>query len=186
MDHHLAPICKDLCSGQWRTEERDYLQKESKTRRSFITIIVHFGGRRSQLIVYTHEGGRQDWGLSAARSALFTNLQYIDDTLIFGRCDILQACEFKWNLNCFETWSGLRINYHKSSLTLIKRENIPSKFIVGIFGCVESEFPIMYLGILLDWVKSGNQIGIRLLRESTRDWTNEKGEPCPWEGNEYY
>lgn len=44
-------------------------------------------------------------GLLSARLALFTNLQYTDDTLIFGRCDILQACAIKWSLNYFEAWS---------------------------------------------------------------------------------
>ena len=45
------------------------------------------------------------------------NLHYADDTLIFGEECVVQAVILKCILYCFEEWSGLRINFHKSALS---------------------------------------------------------------------
>lgn len=109
-------------------------------------------------------------GLPASRMTSFTNLQYADDTLIFGHCNVLQACAIKWTLNCFEACSDLRINYHKSFLTLTCQESVVSKMIVGLFGCRETKFSILYLGIPIkpdilrksDWDPIIERAGCRL------------------------
>lgn len=77
------------------------------------------------------------------------NLQYADDTLLFGRSNIKQAVILKWILRCFEVWSGLKINFHKSSLGWLGKRSSVSSFIVSIFGYKEEGFLLKYLGILL-------------------------------------
>lgn len=44
------------------------------------------------------------------------SLQYADDTLLFLNNDLQQARHFKFLLACFEHFSGMKINYHKSDL----------------------------------------------------------------------
>lgn len=50
-----------------------------------------------------------------AQIPLHINLQYADDTMIFGWVDIREAIYIKWVLCCFEAWSGPKINFAKSS-----------------------------------------------------------------------
>lgn len=63
--------------------------------------------------------------------------------------DIKQAVVFKWILRCFETWSGLKHNFHKSSLFWLGERSFLLSFIIHIFGCKEEDFPLKYLGVPL-------------------------------------
>lgn len=79
--------------------------------------------------------------ISSSASVSFTNLQYLDDTLIFGNYDIRQATVVKWTLCCFEAWSGHRIKFHKSSMVLLGRYNFSSALYRAILKCKEAYFP---------------------------------------------
>lgn len=89
-------------------------------------------------------------GLPGSPNLEFTKLQYVDDTLIFNRCDLRLAIILKCILSYFELWSGLIINYHKSSMIPLNGHPFISKFILAIFGCKQESLPINYMGVLLD------------------------------------
>ena len=53
-------------------------------------------------------------GLGASRNNnAIVNLQYADDTLLFGRCDIVPAATLKCALLCIKKWSLIKPNLHK-------------------------------------------------------------------------
>lgn len=55
----------------------------------------------NRMFVKAKEGGLLH-GLPGSSAIAVTNLQYADDTLIFGCCDVGQACVNKCILACFE------------------------------------------------------------------------------------
>lgn len=76
-------------------------------------------------------------GLAGAPNMSFVNLQYADDTLIFGQGNIREAITIKWTLCCYEAWSGLKINFVKSSLVCLGIRNVSMKLIQEMFRCKE-------------------------------------------------
>lgn len=97
--------------------------------------------------------------LRASRSVAMVNLQYVDDTLLFGNSDIKQATGLKWILCCFETWLGLRINLNKSSIINLGNANFTFHIIQKIYGCKQGQFLVKYLGTPL-----------KLGRPAREDW----------------
>lgn len=81
-------------------------------------------------------------GLPRSSNSEFVNLQYVGDALIFRMCDIQQAIILKDILSCFELWSSLRINYHKSSMISLSRFSLASEFILAILRCREGHLLI--------------------------------------------
>lgn len=74
-------------------------------------------------------------GLPASSLHNVSILHYADDTIIFGGYDIMEAAVLKWILFvnfhksydiicCFEIWSGLSINFHKSLMVHLGRSKI--------------------------------------------------------------
>ena len=47
------------------------------------------------------------------------SLHYEDDTIVSGKGCLAQVMVLKWVLFCYEKWSGIKINYHKSSLIFL-------------------------------------------------------------------
>ena len=78
-------------------------------------------------------------------------LQYADDTLLFLENDREVATNLKYILTCFEQISGMRINYHKSSLIPINISSEDLQPFIDIFQCVAVEFLVKYLGIPLHY-----------------------------------
>lgn len=77
-------------------------------------------------------------------------VQYADDTLV-----ILPACArqlhcLKGLLHTFALSTGLKVNYHKSSIIPINvpEEKVP--LLAGVFGCQVGSMPFTYLGLPLD------------------------------------
>ena len=52
-------------------------------------------------------------------------------------------------LRCFELISGLKINFHKSCLVRVGKKGANEEDWAGLFRCLESSFPISYLGLPL-------------------------------------
>lgn len=63
-------------------------------------------------------------GLDTSRNIKITNLQYADDTTIFGQLDIQQVIITKWILKTFEIWSELKINCEKSQILILGDRDI--------------------------------------------------------------
>lgn len=76
-------------------------------------------------------------------------LQYVDDTLIFLRCNAEAVVQTKHVLGIFEMATGLSINYHKTTFLPI---NVPPSVALDLastFGTTVSTFPQPYLGLPL-------------------------------------
>lgn len=74
-------------------------------------------------------------GLIGSASTSYVNLQYADNTLIFGGDSISEAIHIKWRLYSFEAWSGLRINFSKNSFICLGPRNLTINLILEIFRC---------------------------------------------------
>ena len=74
-------------------------------------------------------------------------LQYADDTILFMEHDIEKARNLKLLLSAFEQLSGLKINFHKSELFCFGETQENAALYAKLFGCVQGQFPINYLGI---------------------------------------
>lgn len=86
-------------------------------------------------------------GLRRAPNTSFVNLQYANDTLIFGSGSVRDVVTIKWVLCYYETWSGLKVNFIKSSLVCLGSRNVTMQIIREVFRCREEQFPITYMGI---------------------------------------
>lgn len=123
-------------------------------------------------------------GLPRSTGCEFVNLQYADDTLIFGNCDIWQAITLKRVLSCFEIWSGVHINYHRSSMVLLSRRSIASEFIAAIMDNRVVPLPITYLGIPIWRGKMKKREWLPLIDKV--DSRVGKREVFPWVGGKCY
>ena len=77
------------------------------------------------------------------------NIQYADDTFLFLEPSVDCFINLKRILVCFQACFGLKINFHKSSLTGIGIDNDLSERHSSILGCVQASLPITYLGLPL-------------------------------------
>ena len=80
-------------------------------------------------------------------------LQYADETLVIFRADLVAAARLKQILDQFAAFSGLHINYDKSTLVPIHvHEQLVAQCTQAI-GCTEGAFPQQYLGLPLSAYK---------------------------------
>lgn len=73
-------------------------------------------------------------------------LQYADDTLLLFKGNVDQAKVIKEILNIFSDFTGLQINFHKSTLVPISVDEGTAAMIAEILGCPLSAF------LALTWV----------------------------------
>jgi hypothetical protein len=79
-------------------------------------------------------------------------MQYVDDTILFLDSHESAPRNLKWFLSCFESMSGMRINYHKFDLVTISLDVVVAmKFVKKC--CKISEFPFKYVGVPLHYLK---------------------------------
>ncbi|CAN6348274.1 unnamed protein product, partial [Urochloa humidicola] len=76
-------------------------------------------------------------------------LQYADDTLILLRADSDDLASLKEVLDRFSVFSGLRVNYNKSTLVLMHVPSSTADQLQDILGCQLGTFPQTYLGLPL-------------------------------------
>ncbi|XP_050211903.1 uncharacterized protein LOC126662059 [Mercurialis annua] len=76
-------------------------------------------------------------------------LQFADDTVLFLPFDLHQLRNLTRILRCFELISGLKINFHKSSLLGINVSDAELCEASELVGCYVEKFPIKYLGLPL-------------------------------------
>lgn len=81
--------------------------------------------------------------------SFFPVLQYADDTLIIFRGDVQHAMVIKSLLTAFSEFSGLSINFHKSTLVPVCVDACVACDVAQLLGCPVSSFPCMYLGLPL-------------------------------------
>jgi len=76
-------------------------------------------------------------------------LQYADDTLIVFKADVVGAAKLKDILDHFAAFSGLHINFSKSTLIPIHTSEQIVSECVQIIGCTRGSFPQPYLRLPL-------------------------------------
>jgi hypothetical protein len=74
-------------------------------------------------------------------------LQFADDTLLIMPADVDQICYLKTLLQDFSISTGLKINYHKSSLVPINTSTQKSHEFAARFGFKVEALPFTYLGL---------------------------------------
>ena len=75
-----------------------------------------------------------------------SHLQYADDTLLFGEPTYDNLWTMKSILRCFELASGLKINYHKSSLYGVHMQHSFLLQAATFLNCRVGDLPFIYLG----------------------------------------
>lgn len=83
------------------------------------------------------------------REGGFTHLQYADGTLIIIQDDPVRLTNLKKLLRCFESMSGLKINFDKSEAYVISDSLEEKLRAVHMMNCKLGCLPIKYLGMLL-------------------------------------
>lgn len=94
-----------------------------------------------------------------------THLQYADDTIILIELDDEVIANTKFLLYCFESMSGLKINYDNNEVIVVGAPEEEKKRVANMLNCQEGNMPIKYLGVPI----SDRQIHIAELR-----YVNEK------------
>ena len=74
-------------------------------------------------------------------------LQYADDTLLILPADNTQIIALKNILQTFSNSTGLKINYHKSSIVPINIGHDTCTELADLFGCKVETLPFTYLGL---------------------------------------
>ena len=83
----------------------------------------------------------------------FPVLQYADDTLLLLQGDVQQAQVIKRVLHVFSGFTGLRINFSKSTFVPICMDQATCQEVAPIFQCPVSSFQCIYLGLPLSTLK---------------------------------
>ena len=85
---------------------------------------------------------------------MVTNLQYADDTLIFLDPSEEHVINLKRILCCFQTYSGLKINFNKSSITRVGVSDDQLNRFSGFLGCSVLPLSIKYLDLPLHFKRA--------------------------------
>ena len=81
--------------------------------------------------------------------SFFPVLQYADDTLILIKGTVEQTAIVKRMLKRFSDFTGLQINFNKSTFVPINMEQSTSQQVSELLECPVSTFPCNYLGLPL-------------------------------------
>jgi len=84
-----------------------------------------------------------------SRSVTVTHLQFADDTLIFCEPKLNSLQNIKNVLLSFQNFSGLTVNYAKSGLIVIGKEDSWAERAAQLLECQLVQLPITYLGVPL-------------------------------------
>ena len=83
----------------------------------------------------------------------FPVVQYADDTILIMQADINQVVHLKQLLAQFTESTGLKVNYHKSSMIPINVLNSKMDELASAFGCQVATMPFTYLGLPMGTTK---------------------------------
>jgi hypothetical protein len=76
-----------------------------------------------------------------------SHLQYADDTVIFLGMEEQSILHTKFLLYCFESMSGLKVNYHKSDVIVVGGSEEEQSRVANMFNCNIGSLPLKYLGV---------------------------------------
>lgn len=100
-----------------------------------------------------------------------SHLQFVDDTLLIGDKSWANVCVMRATLVLFEAMSGLKVNFHKSSLVGVNIINSWLHEAASVLGCKGGKMPFLYLAVpigrdprrLLFWEPVVNHFKSRLI-----------------------
>ena len=98
-------------------------------------IFVLVADRLHHMIAECREEGHIKGLGSRDDTNIVINLHYADDTLIFGEECLSQAMILKWILFCYEMWSKLKFNFHKSFLIFLVDISVNDFLLSLVFNC---------------------------------------------------
>jgi hypothetical protein len=108
--------------------------------------------------------------VGGANSVVLSHLQFADDTLLIGEKSWANVRAIRAGLLLFEAMSGLKVNFHKSSLVGVNISDSWLSEAASVLGCKVGKIPFLYLGLsiggdprrLLFWEPVVNRINTRL------------------------
>jgi hypothetical protein len=80
-------------------------------------------------------------------------IQYADDTIIVLPADLEQLIAFKRILDQYAAFTGLKVNYHKSSMIPINLSEEEARVLAEGFNCHLGSMPFTYLGLPMGTTK---------------------------------
>jgi hypothetical protein len=97
-------------------------------------------------------------------------LQFANDMILCLKDDLTMARNVKLLLYMYEQMSGLKINFEKIEVILIRGDNNVASLYVEIFNCQVGIFPIKYLGVsicpsrlhVIDWARLEEKLANKL------------------------
>lgn len=85
-------------------------------------------------------------GVTMGNDVMISHLQFTDDTIIFCEAKLEEVMVVKRILRCFELVSGLKINFHKSSICGIGVPENEMEVFASRLCCRVQKLPLSYLG----------------------------------------
>ncbi|KAK3217875.1 hypothetical protein Dsin_011845 [Dipteronia sinensis] len=107
------------------------------------------GGLLVKLFVKANELDLMRGAIFEGNNVHISHLQFADDTMLFLQPRVDYLLNAKRILRCFELASGLRMNFHKSSVTRIGKVGMGEEDWAKLFLCKEGSLSIPYLGLPL-------------------------------------
>ncbi|WVZ50906.1 LOW QUALITY PROTEIN: hypothetical protein U9M48_002112 [Paspalum notatum var. saurae] len=100
-------------------------------------------------------------------------LQYADDTILFLEYDLAETVNLKLVLSVFKKLSGLKINFHKSEIFFLERQNYIRK---NTYIYLDGVFPFKYLGIPMHYRKIQNKDWVEIEERFQKKLGSWKGK----------
>jgi hypothetical protein len=103
-------------------------------------------------------------------------LQYADDMVILlGKSD-LNVLHMKFLLYCFDSMSGMKINYHKSKVFVLGCDVEEQQRVANLFNCKLGALPMVYLGVPIGEYRLNNEHFMPLSGKMTKRMDPWKGK----------
>lgn len=80
-----------------------------------------------------------------------SHIQYANDTVIMIEASDLSIGNLKLILYCFEWFTGLKINFHKSEVYVFGVSQEEKERLGNMLNCALESFPMKYLGIPISY-----------------------------------
>ena len=103
-------------------------------------------------------------------------LQYADDTIIMMENTDANILHMKFLLYCFESMSGMKINYHKSEVVVLGCDQREQERVANMLNCRLGALPMNYLGVPIGDHRLTNEQLLFLIEKLSKRMD-------PWQGS---
>jgi hypothetical protein len=117
-------------------------------------VLYVLGGYLLQSYInYSFGNGRLNYPIPNRGSNDFPVVQYVDDTIITLQAELDQLNILKDILEEYTAFTGLKVNFYKSSLVPINLQQEESEDLANLIGCTIDQMPFTYLGLPIGGTK---------------------------------